>query len=164
MNGIARLSLDTPRFCCYGFIAAAAIAAKFMKGDIAMPEDKKKPLDCARCLAFCCKMAGYVEVSSHDIRRLAKHLGLSVRDFEAKHIVKKTRAGRKRIKAGDEACQFLGEDRSCTVYAARPRDCRGYVCWDQDDNTVYDFARFTQFGVDELRKIEEKEEAEARQK
>ncbi|HEV8027910.1 MAG TPA: YkgJ family cysteine cluster protein [Stellaceae bacterium] len=135
-----------------------------MKGDIAMPEDKKKPLDCARCLAFCCKMAGYVEVSSHDIRRLAKHLGLSVRDFEAKHIVKKTRAGRKRIKAGDEACQFLGEDRSCTVYAARPRDCRGYVCWDQDDNTVYDFARFTQFGVDELRKIEEKEEAEARQK
>jgi Fe-S-cluster containining protein len=164
MNGIARLSLDTPRFCCYGFIAAAAIAAKFMKGDIAMPEDKKKPLDCARCLAFCCKMAGYVEVSSHDIRRLAKHLGLSVRDFEAKHIVKKTRAGRKRIKAGDEACQFLGEDRTCTVYAARPRDCRGYVCWDQDDNTVYDFARFTQFGVDELRKIEEKEEAEARQK
>jgi hypothetical protein len=164
MNGIARLSLDTPRFCCYGFIAAAATAAKCMKGDIAMPEDKKKPLDCARCLAFCCKMAGYVEVSSHDIRRLAKHLGLSVRDFEAKHIVKKTRAGRKRIKAGDEACQFLGEDRSCTVYAARPRDCRGYVCWDQDDNTVYDFARFTQFGVDELRKIEEKEEAEARQK
>jgi Fe-S-cluster containining protein len=145
-------------------IAAAATAAKCMKGDIAMPEDKKKPLDCARCLAFCCKMAGYVEVSSHDIRRLAKHLGLSVRDFEAKHIVKKTRAGRKRIKAGDEACQFLGEDRSCTVYAARPRDCRGYVCWDQDDNTVYDFARFTQFGVDELRKIEEKEEAEARQK
>jgi len=135
-----------------------------MKGDIAMPEDKKKPLDCARCLAFCCKMAGYVEVSSHDIRRLAKHLGLSVREFEAKHIVKKTRAGRKRIKAGDEACQFLGEDRSCTVYAARPRDCRGYVCWDQDDNTVYDFARFTQFGIDELRKIEEKEEAEARQK
>ena len=135
-----------------------------MKGDIAMPEDKKKPLDCARCLAFCCKMAGYVEVSSHDIRRLAKHLGLSVRDFEAKHIVKKTRAGRKRIKAGDEACQVLGEDRTCTVYAARPRDCRGYVCWDQDDNTVYDFARFTQFGVDELRKIEEKEEAEARQK
>jgi Fe-S-cluster containining protein len=145
-------------------IAAAATAAKCMKGDIAMPEDKKKPLDCARCLAFCCKMAGYVEVSSHDIRRLAKHLGLSVRDFEAKHIVKKTRAGRKRIKAGDEACQFLGEDRTCTVYAARPRDCRGYVCWDQDDNTVYDFARFTQFGVDELRKIEEKEEAEARQK
>jgi Fe-S-cluster containining protein len=138
--------------------------AAMHEGDIAMGEEKKKPLDCARCQAFCCKMAGYVEVSPHDIRRLAKYLGLSVRDFEARHIKKKTRAGRKRIKAGDEPCQFLGEDRSCTVYPARPRDCRGYVCWDQDDTTVYDFARFTQFGVDELRKIEEQEEAAARQK
>ncbi len=109
-------------------------------------------------------MAGYVEVRSHDIRRLAKHLGLTPSQFEEKHIVKVTRSGRKRIKSGDETCQFLGADRKCTVYEARPTDCRGYVCWDQDDTTVYDFARFTQFGVDELRKTEEKEEAEARQK
>jgi Fe-S-cluster containining protein len=126
--------------------------------DIAMAEEKNKPLDCARCAAFCCKMAGYVEVSSHDIRRLAKYLGLTVREFEKKHIVKVTRAGYKRIKAGDESCQFLGKDRSCTVYPARPRDCRGYVCWDQPDTTVYDFARFSQLDIATLRKVEAEEE------
>jgi Fe-S-cluster containining protein len=157
MRSGARLSLDTSRVCCYGFVSPHD-AAKQHDG-IGMSEDKKKPLDCAHCAAFCCKMAGYVEVTPHDIRRLAKHFGLSVRAFEEKHIVKVTRAGRKRIKAGDESCQFLGEDRSCTVYAARPKDCRGYVCWDQDDTTVYDFARFTQLGIGALRQVEAEEEA-----
>ncbi len=119
--------------------------------------DKAKPLDCTRCPGHCCKMAGYVEVRPADIRRLAKHLGLTVRQFEKQHIVKVTRAGKKRIKDGYETCQFLGEDRSCTVYAARPKDCREYVCWDQDDTTVYDFARFSQMSVGALRQIEREE-------
>jgi len=33
------------------------------------------PLDCGKCPGFCCRMAGYVEVSRQDIRRLAKFLG-----------------------------------------------------------------------------------------
>jgi Fe-S-cluster containining protein len=103
---------------------------------------ENKPLDCLRCPSFCCKLAGYVQVSRADIRRLAKHLQLTVREFEARHIVKITRKREKLIKAMDETCQFLGPDRRCTVYSARPRDCRGYVCWDQDDSTVFDFAQF----------------------
>ena len=127
--------------------------------------DEKKPLDCAHCMAFCCKMAGYVEVRPADIRRLAKYLGLSVREFEKKHIVKVTRAGKKRIKEADITCQFLGKDRSCTVYEARPTNCRGYVCWDQDDKTVYEFARFMQMSAADLRKLEADEaEAEKRKK
>jgi Fe-S-cluster containining protein len=103
-------------------------------------------------------MAGYVEVSRNDIRRLAKHLGLTVPEFEAKHIVEKTRRGSKRIKAGYDSCQFLGEDRTCTVYPARPKDCRGYVCWDQDDSTVFDFAKFLQNPVGTLREREAEEQ------
>jgi hypothetical protein len=38
------------------------------------------------------------------------------------------------------------------VYEARPRDCRGYVCWNQEDTTVFEFARFYQTAVAELRK------------
>ena len=102
-------------------------------------------------------MAGYVEVSGADIRRLAKHLGLSVRDFEAQHIVETTRKGAKRIKSGYDVCQFLGEVRMCTVYEARPRDCRGYVCWNQQDRTVYEFARFFQTPPSVLRDQEAKE-------
>jgi Fe-S-cluster containining protein len=125
---------------------------------------KNPPLDCRHC-AFCCKMAGYVEVSNYDIRRLARHLGLTVTEFEEKHLVKVTRAGKKRIKEADITCQFLGKDRSCTVYEARPTNCRGYVCWDQDDKTVYEFARFMQMSSAKLRKKEAEEaEAEKREK
>ncbi len=107
-------------------------------------------------------MAGSVLVSRYDIRRLARHLGLRPAEFEEKHIVKVTRAGKKRIKSAEDTCQFLGADRTCTVYEARPTDCRGYVCWDQDDTTVYDYARFMQTPVAKLRKAElEEEQAEA---
>ena len=108
-------------------------------------------LDCLACPALCCRQAGYVEVTEPDIRRLAKFLGLTVRAFEAKHIVDKTRRGLKRIKAGYETCQFLDNDRRCSVYAARPKDCRGYVCWNQPDTTVFEFAKFLQKPVDVLR-------------
>jgi Fe-S-cluster containining protein len=124
---------------------------------------KTAPLDCRHC-AFCCKMAGYVEVSNYDIRRLARHLGLTVPAFEEKHLVQVTRAGKKRIKEGDITCQFLGKDRSCTVYEARPTNCRGYVCWDQDDKTVYEFARFMQMPAAELRKLEADEAETEKQK
>lgn len=117
-------------------------------------------LDCIKCPSLCCRMAGYVEVSKYDIRRLAKHLGLTVEEFEAKHIVEKTRRS-KRIKAEFDTCQFLGADRRCTVYQARPTDCRGYNCWEHEDETVYKYARFLQIPVGKLRKIEEKEQAEA---
>ena len=102
-------------------------------------------------------MAGYVEVSRADIRRLARFLGLTVRAFEDRHVVERTRKGSKRIKSGTDVCQFLGEDRLCTVYEARPKDCRGYVCWNQHDDTVYQFARFFQTPPAELRRQEETE-------
>jgi Fe-S-cluster containining protein len=116
-------------------------------------------LDCLKCPSLCCRMAGYVRVSRADIRRLAKFLGLTVREFEEHHIVERTRKGEKRIKTGTATCQFLGADRRCTVYEGRPRDCRGYVCWNQEDTTVYEFARFFQIPVADLRKQDEKASA-----
>lgn len=111
-------------------------------------------LDCQACPAFCCRMAGYVEVRREDVRRLAKHLGLTVAGFEKKHVVEVTRKGSKRIKAGYESCQFLTEDRKCGVYVARPTDCRGYNCWEQQDETVASYARFYQEPVGKLRAAE----------
>jgi Fe-S-cluster containining protein len=108
-------------------------------------------LDCLKCPALCCRMAGYVRVSRDDIRRLAKHLGISVADFEKRHIVEVTKKGEKRIKEGYKTCQFLDENHMCGVYEARPHDCRGYVCWNQPDETVYGYAVFLQTGVGALR-------------
>jgi Fe-S-cluster containining protein len=104
-------------------------------------------------------MAGYVEVSRNDIRRLAKFLGLTVRQFEEQHIVEVTRKKEKLIKSAYDTCPFLADDRRCSVYAARPKNCRDYVCWDQHDNTVYDYARFLQVPLKQLRKREAQEKA-----
>lgn len=116
------------------------------------------PLECAKC-AMCCKMAGYVEMSNYDVARLSKHLGLTPSEFKEKHLVQITRAGKMWLKDEHETCQFLGSDHNCTVYEARPTPCRGYVCWDQDDKTVYEFARFAQMST---RKLREAEKAEAK--
>lgn len=121
-----------------------------------------KALDCMACPAFCCRQAGYVDVSETDIRRLAKFLGMTVRAFEAKHILEKTRRGIKRIKPGYEACQFLGNDRRCTVYEARPKDCRGYVCWNQPDTTVFEYAQFFQKPVDQVQAQDRREAEKAK--
>jgi Fe-S-cluster containining protein len=96
-------------------------------------------------------MAGYVRVGRDDIRRLAKHLGLTSAEFERRHILEVTKKGEKRIKEGFKSCQFLTEDRMCGVYEARPNDCRGYVCWNQEDTTVFDYARFYQLSIAEVR-------------
>jgi Fe-S-cluster containining protein len=112
------------------------------------------PLDCLKCPALCCRAAGYVRVSRDDIRALARHLGMTVREFEQQHIAEIAKNGEKRIKEGYKTCQFLTEDRSCGVYEARPRDCRGYVCWNQPDETVYSYAVFLQTGVAALREQE----------
>jgi Fe-S-cluster containining protein len=110
-------------------------------------------------------MAGLVEISPYDIRRLAKHLGLTVPQFEEKHIVEVTRRGKKHIKSEFGTCQFLSANHRCTVYEARPKDCREYVCWDQDETTVYDFAKFVQMPVAKQQKLDdEAREREKREK
>jgi Fe-S-cluster containining protein len=111
-------------------------------------------LDCLKCPALCCRMAGYVRVSRSDIRRLAQFLKISVPEFERRHIVEVTKKGEKRIKEGYKTCQFLDADRRCTVYDGRPNDCRGYVCWNQPDETVYGYAVFLQTDVSALRRKE----------
>lgn len=99
-------------------------------------------------------MAGYVRVSRDDIRRLAKYLGITAAEFEKRHIREVTKQGEKRIKEGYKTCQFLTEDHMCSVYEARPHDCRGYVCWNQPDETVYLYAVYLQTGVAKLRDAE----------
>jgi len=118
--------------------------------------DEANPkLDCLKCPSLCCRLAGYVEVTELDIARLSRQLGLSRAEFEARHIIHRTRAGKKRIKQADRTCQFLDNRRRCTVYEARPTDCRGYNCWEHTDNpTVYEFASFFQLTVPAQRKAD----------
>jgi Fe-S-cluster containining protein len=86
---------------------------------------------CTGC-GNCCLIDGYVWVDRHEIARLAEHFGLSVDDFGSQYL---RRVGRRYSLIeipypGDpskKACVFW--DGRCTVYEARPRQCRTFPFW-----------------------------------
>lgn len=91
-----------------------------------------KPLfNCERCPAYCCSYP-VIEVTKKDLRRLAKHFGLSL-EQAVKKFTKRNPEGKKRAlrHRSDEhfgsVCRFLDrETRACTVYHARPQICRDF--------------------------------------
>lgn len=87
--------------------------------------------DCLNCPSYCCTYPR-IPVTKRDIRRLAKHHGLS-EDEAADAFTKPGWTKRERVMKHqpDElfgsACRFLDLDtRLCTVHEARPSVCRGH--------------------------------------
>lgn len=86
--------------------------------------------DCTKCPAYCCSIYERVIVSQSDIRRLARHFGVTVKEAERRF----TKAnGKERILRRQKdpimgsACRFLDTDtRGCTIYEGRPQICRDY--------------------------------------
>lgn len=85
--------------------------------------------DCDACPAYCC---GYpiIEAKPADIRRLARHFGMSADDAKERFTEKENNRVRKMrqtpdAKLGAPMCIFLNrKSRQCSVYAARPQICR----------------------------------------
>lgn len=93
---------------------------------------KPKPAnryDCSKCPGYCCSY-DHIEVSDFDIKRLAKHLGISATEAKARYtkVEDKTRMLRHRKDhIYKTVCTFFDQDeRRCTVYAGRPNVCRTY--------------------------------------
>ena len=86
---------------------------------------------CHKCPAYCCTYLE-IEVTAHDIDRLARHFGLSYARAEERFTKpdakKKFRMLRhKKDNVFDSACMMLDQKtRKCTVYGARPGVCRKY--------------------------------------
>ncbi len=87
--------------------------------------------NCDKCPAYCCSYERII-VGKRDIRRLAKHYGLSFEKARKKFTKKGEEKGERVLRhRRDEAygtvCRFLDrETRECTVYDARPGICREY--------------------------------------
>ena len=79
----------------------------------------RSEIDCTLC-ANCCRELP-VALSSEDARRLAEHLGQSVRDFRAAHV----RIQHHRAVFAELPCQFLAGT-LCACYPARPAACRSF--------------------------------------
>lgn len=106
--------------------------AKTTKPATIKDDQPRVHFDCAKCPAFCCSIYERVAVTKGDVRRLAKHFGVT-EEIAERRYTKLHRASGDRIlrrKADPvlgEACAFLNhETRGCGVYHARPGVCRSY--------------------------------------
>lgn len=85
---------------------------------------------CTRC-GVCCQgpEPGYVEVGKAEIERLCAHLGMDPHAFGRRYLrrIKGTKLSLTEQKNGD--CVFWVRGQGCSVYEARPDQCRTFPFW-----------------------------------
>lgn len=83
---------------------------------------------CTECGKCCTGSAGSVYLSQADIVRLAAHLEIPPGRF-VRHYTRVNKGHRILAdRPGSDECVFL-RDKTCTVYEARPTQCRTYPWW-----------------------------------
>ena len=78
-------------------------------------------IDCQSC-GNCCRVMSPV-LNPKDIKRLAAHLSMPPGEFEKEYLVKDDEG--EGLTFRSEPCPFLSGN-FCTVYSARPENCRSY--------------------------------------
>lgn len=115
---------------------------------------------CTQCGDCCTGAPGYVWVDSEEIARLAEHRGESVDAFGRQFL---RRVGEKisLIERPGGDCIFWDKQRGCTVYGARPIQCRTWPFWPENIETPESWDHVTRvcpgsgqgqlFSVEEIR-------------
>ncbi|MBW3600393.1 MAG: YkgJ family cysteine cluster protein [Planctomycetes bacterium] len=87
---------------------------------------------CTQCGDCCTGAPGYVWVNQEEIKQLAAATGEDVEHFE-KLYVRKIGIRKSLVEFPNGDCVFFdSESRRCTVYEARPRQCRTWPFWDSN--------------------------------
>ena len=85
--------------------------------------------ECTGCGDCCTGAPGYVWVTRDEIVELAQHLGMEQSAFEQK-FVRKVGVRKSLIEYANGDCVFFdGRTRKCSVYEARPQQCRTWPFW-----------------------------------
>lgn len=71
---------------------------------------------------------GFVFLTVEDQKRFAKHLKISVNDFHQKYCDQTQGIWHLKEEKGRPDCLFL-KDKRCSVYEARPNQCRTWPFW-----------------------------------
>ena len=82
--------------------------------------------ECTGCGYCCTGEPGYVYIQRDEGRALADHLGVPVTEFYQRYV-RRVPEGLSLLERPDGSCVFY--DDGCTVYSARPRQCRTYPFW-----------------------------------
>jgi Fe-S-cluster containining protein len=95
---------------------------------------------CTRCGNCCTGPPGYVWVNEEEVEALARFRGETVEEVTALY----TRAVDSRRSLREKAngdCVFFDRRAGCTVYPARPRQCRTWPFWESNVDTPGDWER-----------------------
>jgi hypothetical protein len=99
---------------------------------------------CSQCGDCCTGAPGYVWVNKTEIAALADLLGLDVETFMGKYT-RQIGIRHSLVELPSNDCVFFdGERRRCTVYEARPRQCRTWPFWQSNIRTEKDWERTCQ--------------------
>ncbi|APW66082.1 zinc/iron-chelating domain-containing protein [Poseidonibacter parvus] len=94
-----------------------------------------EPSACDTCAGNCCiGESGYIWINAQEINTLATHLNISLEELRSKYLEKKGyKYSIKEVKSAEDnyACTFFDlEKRQCSIYEARPIQCRTFPFWD----------------------------------
>lgn len=86
------------------------------------------PFACTQC-GHCCTTEGYVWVDRREARAIAEHLELTLEELGRRFL---RTVGRRNALTdrSDGACVFW--DEGCTIYEARPGQCRTFPFWKEN--------------------------------
>jgi uncharacterized protein len=104
-------------------------------------EDITPKIDCTAC-GNCCRSL-MINVDTNDAARLASHLNISKESFYRKYV-EESSEGTLAV-MNTIPCHFLA-DNKCTVYEARPAECREFPGLHQPGFTTRLFATFMHYG------------------
>ena len=84
--------------------------------------------ECTGCGKCCKGKPGYVWLSVGEMEKIAHFLKISLSQFTSTYV-RSVHGGHSLIETQDEfACIFLKEDK-CSIYEARPTQCRTFPFW-----------------------------------
>ena len=90
---------------------------------------------CTQCGDCCTGAPGYVWVNGEEIATLAAEVELDVAEFEKKYV-RKVGVRKSLVEFPNGDCVFFdNQARKCTVYGARPRQCRTWPFWQSNLKT-----------------------------
>ena len=103
------------------------------------------PNGCNSCKGNCCiGESGYIWINSQEIQALAFHLKISSEDLKKRYLNKieyKYSIKEIQLASNNYACCFFDLDKKqCSVYDARPNQCRTFPFWDyfkKNEEEVY---------------------------
>lgn len=84
---------------------------------------------CTQCGDCCTGAPGFVWVNQAEIAELSSLVGMQIPEFESTYV-RKVGVRKSLIEHDNGDCVFFdGQARQCTVYGARPRQCRTWPFW-----------------------------------